>query len=140
MIITPLNKVVGCAIEGVSLNDVSGNELEQIRDAWLKYGVVVIKDQHLTPLEQLKFAKYFGLPDVYPFLIGLDGYPEITRVLKTPSETENFGGVWHTDTIYLERPPMASMLYAIDVPAHGGTHFLPIKLKPTKRYLIKRKH
>ena len=50
MIITPLSKVVGCAIEGVSLNDVSGNELEQIRDAWLKYGVVVIKDQHLTPL------------------------------------------------------------------------------------------
>ena len=120
MIITPLNKVVGRVIEGVSLNDVSGNELEQIHDAWLKCGVVVIKNQHLTPLEQLKFAKYFGVPDVYPFLTGLDGYPEITRVLKTPSETENFGGVWHTDTIYLERPPMASMLYAIDVPAHGG--------------------
>ena len=41
-------------------------------------------------------------------------------MLKKPSDTENFGGVWHTDTIYLEKPPMASMLYAIDVPSNGG--------------------
>jgi taurine dioxygenase len=32
----------------------------------------------------------------------------------------NFGGVWHSDTTYLERPPMASMLYAVETPPYGG--------------------
>ena len=120
MLITPLNPIVGCAIEGVSLVSASEDELRQIYAAWLQYSVVVIKEQKLTPSDQLKFASYFGSPDIYPFLEGLDDYPEITRVLKKPSDTENFGGVWHTDTIYLEKPPMASMLYAIDVPSNGG--------------------
>ena len=120
MLITPLNPIVGCTIEGVSLVSVTEDELRQIYSAWLQYSVVVIKEQKLTPSDQLKFASYFGSPDIYPFLEGLDGYPEITRVLKKPSDTENFGGVWHTDTIYLEKPPMASMLYAIDVPSNGG--------------------
>ena len=120
MIITPLNNIVGCIIEGVSLNTFGEQELQQIHAAWMRYSIVVIKNQNLTPSEQLKFATYFGSPDIYPFLEGLEGYPEITRVLKKPTETQNFGGVWHTDTIYLEKPPMASMLYAIDVPSTCG--------------------
>jgi taurine dioxygenase len=120
MLITPLNSTVGCTIEGVSLVSASEDELRQIHAAWLQHSIVVIKEQKLTPSDQLKFASYFGTPDVYPFLEGLEGYPEITRVLKKPSDTENFGGVWHTDTIYLEKPPIASMLYAIDVPSNGG--------------------
>ncbi|MEJ6564873.1 MAG: TauD/TfdA family dioxygenase [Burkholderiales bacterium] len=120
MIIKPLNQNVGCTIEDVSLHSASQEELQQIHAAWLQYSVVFIRNQSLTPSEQLKFASYFGEPDVYPFLVGLEGHPEVTRVLKTPKETENFGGVWHTDTIYLEVPPKASMLYAIEVPEQGG--------------------
>ncbi|MDA0237798.1 MAG: TauD/TfdA family dioxygenase [Proteobacteria bacterium] len=120
MIITPLNQIVGCTIEGVSVRTASEEELQQIHSAWMRYSIVVIKNQVLTPSEQLKFATYFGSPDIYPFLEGLEGHPEITRVLKKSTETKNFGGVWHTDTIYLQKPPMASMLYAIDVPLNGG--------------------
>jgi taurine dioxygenase len=32
----------------------------------------------------------------------------------------NFGGVWHSDTTYLDIPPMASMLVAREVPPAGG--------------------
>ena len=32
----------------------------------------------------------------------------------------NFGGIWHSDTTYLEKPPMASMLLAREVPPFGG--------------------
>ncbi len=120
MRITPLNEIVGCTIEGVALRSANEDQLRQIHTAWMQYSVVVIKNQKLTPSEQLRFASYFGSPDIYPFLEGLEGHPEITHVLKKPSETENFGGVWHTDTIYLEKPPMASMLYAINVPSNGG--------------------
>src|SRR6185503_5884986 len=50
----------------------------------------------------------------------IDGYPEIIAVTKLPHETVNFGGIWHSDTTYLERPPMGTMLIAREVPPAGG--------------------
>jgi len=41
-------------------------------------------------------------------------------VLKLEHEAVHFGGIWHSDTTYLERPPMASMLIAREVPEAGG--------------------
>jgi taurine dioxygenase len=56
----------------------------------------------------------------YPQLKGLPECPLITPVVKLEHERVNFGGIWHSDTTYLERPPMASMLYAIEIPPYGG--------------------
>ena len=51
---------------------------------------------------------------------GLDEFPEIIPVLKLENERINFGGIWHSDTAYLDVPPMASMLVAREVPPAGG--------------------
>ena len=51
---------------------------------------------------------------------GIEGYPEIITVLKLAHETVNFGGIWHSDTVYLPRPPMATLLLAREVPPYGG--------------------
>ena len=51
---------------------------------------------------------------------GIEGFPEVIAVTKLRHETVNFGGIWHSDTAYLERPPMATMLIAREVPPHGG--------------------
>jgi taurine dioxygenase len=56
----------------------------------------------------------------YPFIKGIEGFPEIIPVIKLEHETKNFGGIWHTDTAYLETPPMGTMLIAREVPPHGG--------------------
>ena len=40
--------------------------------------------------------------------------------MKDVDETKNFGGSWHSDTTYLERPPLGTMLYAKEVPPAGG--------------------
>ena len=66
------------------------------------------------------FAQGFGEPMAYPHLKGLPGCPLITPVIKLEHERVNFGGIWHSDTTYLERPPMASMLYALETPPCGG--------------------
>src|SRR5262245_42126816 len=50
----------------------------------------------------------------------MDDFPEIITVSKLPNETVNFGGIWHSDTVYLERPPMGTMLVAREVPPYGG--------------------
>jgi taurine dioxygenase len=56
----------------------------------------------------------------YPFVKGIEGYPEIIEVKKLAHETVNFGGIWHSDTTYLAEPPMASMLLARETPPFGG--------------------
>lgn len=94
--------------------------LAALRDTWLEHGVLFLRDAHLPPSEFLAFAARFGTPVEYPFVRGLDGFPQITPVIKEPHERVNFGGVWHSDTAYLERPPMATMLIAREVPAAGG--------------------
>jgi alpha-ketoglutarate-dependent taurine dioxygenase len=92
----------------------------EIRRAFLEHVVIFFRNQKLTPQQLLEFAQRFGRPMEYPQLKGLPGCPLVTPVVKLEHERVNFGGVWHSDTSYLERPPMASMLYAVETPPHGG--------------------
>jgi taurine dioxygenase len=91
-----------------------------LRRALLDHLVIFFRDQTLFPEEFLAFAGRFGNVVEYPFVAGIEGYPLITPVVKLETETINFGGVWHTDTAYLEIPPMGSMLVAREVPPEGG--------------------
>ena len=54
------------------------------------------------------------------FADGLDGFPYITEIVKTETETEGFGSFWHSDSAYTEQPPKITMLYARQVPPRGG--------------------
>ena len=91
-----------------------------IRRVWLEHGVLVLRGQPLPPAQFQAFAQRFGEVVEYPFVKGIEGFPLIIPVLKLPHETNNFGGIWHTDTAYLEAPPMATMLIAREVPPFGG--------------------
>ena len=121
MKVTPLSPSMGAIITGIDLsNGIQTDESARLRDIWLEYQVIIIRGQKLTPARQIEIARAFGEPDNYPFLKGLEGYPEITPVLKREDEARNFGGIWHTDTIYQPSPPMATMLYALELPPVGG--------------------
>jgi taurine dioxygenase len=91
-----------------------------IRRAFLEHLVVFFRDQDLGPAEFLAFARTLGRPVEYPFVAGLPDHPEIIEVKKLEHESVNFGGAWHSDTAYLDEPPMASMLLAREVPPYGG--------------------
>ena len=119
--VTPYAGALGAEIGGVDLAaDLSGEVVAEIRRAWLDHVVVFFRDQTLAPDEFLAFARRLGEPVEYPFVKGIDGYPEIVAVTKLPHETVNFGGIWHSDTAYLPRPPMATMLIAREIPPRGG--------------------
>jgi len=111
---------LGAEIEGLDLRRLSDFEVAELRQAWLEHLVVFFRDQPLTPAEFMAFAKRIGKPIEYPFVKGIAGFPEIIEVKKLEHERINFGGVWHSDTTYLEVPPMASMLLAREVPSSGG--------------------
>ncbi len=121
MNVQKLSSAVGAEISGITLSgNMPDDAVRDIRATWLEHGVVFFRDQHLSPGEFLAVARRFGAPVEYPFVSGIDGFPEIIEVKKLPHERVNFGGVWHTDTAYLDAPPMATMLLGRDIPPAGG--------------------
>ena len=119
--ICPIAGALGVEIGGVDLaGDLDGGMIAAIRRAWLDHLVIFFRGQELTSEQFLAIARRFGEVVEYPFIKGIDGFPEITPVVKLEHERVNFGGLWHTDTAYLERPPMGTMLLAREVPPFGG--------------------
>ncbi len=118
--VSPIAGALGAEIGAVNLAEFDDDTLAEIRKAWLEHLVVFFHDQPLSLDDYLAFARRIGKPARYPFVPGLDGHPEIIAVKKLPHETVNFGGIWHSDTVYLDTPPMASMLLAREIPPFGG--------------------
>jgi taurine dioxygenase len=112
---------LGAEVSGVDLSkDLPDETVAAIRRGWLEHLVLFFRDQPVAPRQFLAFARRFGEVIEYPFVKGLDDVPEIIPVVKLEHERINFGGVWHSDTTYLDVPPMASMLVAREVPPAGG--------------------
>ena len=112
---------LGAEIGGVDLSrPLSPQDLAELRRLWLEHLVICFRNRDLSEKQFMAFAEQFGEPVEYPLVKGLEGYPKIIEVKKLEHERVAFGGIWHTDTAYLERPPMASMLLAREVPPFGG--------------------
>jgi taurine dioxygenase len=92
----------------------------EIRTAFLEHQVIFFRNQKLDPAQFMAFARTMGRPVPYPFVPGIEGFPEVIEVKKLEHERHNFGGIWHSDTAYLEEPPMGSMLIAREIPPYGG--------------------
>ena len=119
--VAPVAGAIGAEISGIDLaQELSDGSVAAIRQALLDHLVVFFRDQELTPRQIMAFARRFGEPVTYPFVKGLDDFPEITPILKREGDRSNFGGLWHSDTTYQEVPPMGTILYGIEIPPYGG--------------------
>lgn len=119
--VEPVAGALGAEITGLDLaQPLSDATILALRRAWLEHLVIFFRDQNLSPAQFLAFGRRFGDVIEYPFVKGLPEHPEIIPVLKLEHERVNFGGVWHSDTAYLDVPPMASMLVAREIPPYGG--------------------
>ena len=119
--VKPVAGSLGAEVFGADLaGELSNQAFDEIHQAFLDHQVLFIRDQKLTPQQQVAFGRRFGKPNIYPFVPGLDEAPEIFEILKAEGDEKNFGGAWHSDTTYLAQPPLATMLYAREVPPVGG--------------------
>jgi taurine dioxygenase len=119
LIVRPISGALGAEISDINLAKCA-NSIDQIKAAFLKYHVLVFREQTLNPIEIKNFAKYFGPLETHPYIKGLDEHPEVAPIIKEANEKINFGGGWHTDMSFLSCPPLGSLLYAIDTPEFGG--------------------
>jgi len=118
--VEPIAGALGAEISGVDLAQLDDETFAEIHAAWLRHRVIFFRDQNLRPEDQIAFGRRFGDLVVHPFVRPLDGYPEIIPIIKEPGDRANFGGGWHTDVTFLEKPAMASLLYALETPEVGG--------------------
>lgn len=119
--IQPLSGALGAEIAGVDLaGRLDDATIGALRAALLEHIVIFFRDQTLSPPALVALAARFGEVVEYPFVRGLPECPLVLPVIKEPHERANFGGVWHSDTAYLEHPAMATMLYALETPPSGG--------------------
>src|SRR5207245_9470541 len=98
------------------------------------HSVLLVRGQELNDEDLAAFSKRFGDLDWAPVQESgrrfVEGHPEIYVVSNVVEKGVPIGSLgageatWHTDMSYLEVPPKASILYALDVPRSGGdTYF-----------------
>jgi taurine dioxygenase len=119
--VTPVSSALGAEISGVDLaRSLSDETFVEIHHAFLEHLVIFFRDQHLTHDQQIAFARRFGPLIIDPFIKSPETRPELMVVVKDAHETHAFGNVWHSDSTFLEKPPLASFLYSREVPGCGG--------------------
>jgi taurine dioxygenase len=116
----PLADHVGAEVRGLDLATVDGAQLDALKELVWDKGVAVLRDQSLTPEDHIALANRWGGIDINNYFPLEGEHPEIAIVGKTPEQTTNIGGGWHTDHSYDQVPAMGSILVARTLPPTGG--------------------
>src|SRR3954469_13525342 len=107
----------GAEVTGIDLSEnLDAATVEKLVAAFVEHKVLFFRNQSLAPDGQLRFARLFG--PLEPMTFTLDGYPDIME-LKDSGTGRPVGESWHTDSSFMECPPTATILRAVDVPSHG---------------------
>ena len=126
--ITKLNEDFAVEVTGLDLSQpLSDDDFCAIRDAWFDAGVMVIRNQNITPAQQVVFSQRFGSLGIH--VLDQFQHPDRKEVLVlsnkknqdgTPVGFEDAGRYWHSDLSYAQLPMLGSMLYALEIPPEGG--------------------
>ena len=123
----PLSPALGAEITGVDLSRPPSDALfEEIRDCWHDNIVVLFREQHLSEDDQVRFAERFGPLAMSHTRRYTTANPAVMLISNIRENGKQIGALpdgemqFHSDQCYQEKPAMASMLYAIEVPGAGG--------------------
>ncbi|MDH3703400.1 MAG: TauD/TfdA family dioxygenase [Alphaproteobacteria bacterium] len=121
---------LGAEIRGVDLTQpVDGATFTAIENAFDEHGVIIFRNQRISPAQQVAFSGRFGEVAINHngAKYGIEGNPEIYIISNVtendrPIGIRRAGESWHSDMSYTKRPARATMLYAVEVPQlHGLT-------------------
>ena len=112
----------GCGVEvtGTALASLTDTELNDLRRAFAEHGLLLFRDQLLSPEQHHTFARRWGEIVLNKFFAPVPGHPEIAEVRKEQDQQTNIGGGWHTDHSYDAAPALGSILVARTLPTKGG--------------------
>jgi taurine dioxygenase len=123
-----LNKSVGAKISGIDLSHpLHQDEIDFIKNNWYAHGVLCFPNQSIDEIQQIKFGEYFGelahtqgeysISKSHPAIMYITNEKENGKYVGALPDGEMY---FHTDMCYVEKPSMATFLYAINIPKVGG--------------------
>ncbi|MEX3924815.1 TauD/TfdA dioxygenase family protein [Paraburkholderia sp. BR10936] len=125
--ILPLSAPLGAEVVGLDLAEpLSREDFARIHRAHLDHHVLVLRDQRITPEQQVEFSRRFGPLQIHVLhQFALAGHPEVLIVSNIvengkPIGLGDAGHFWHSDLSYKEKPSLGSLLHAQELPAEGG--------------------
>ncbi|MBL0422898.1 TauD/TfdA family dioxygenase [Ramlibacter sp. AW1] len=120
--VAPLTGVLGAEITGLDLRaPLAPPVWAEVRQAFVDHQVVLFPGQAISHEQHLAFSRMFGEVTRVPQLHGVEGYPEVQIIRRLASDTGRvIGENWHADSTYMETPPAAVVMRAVDVPPYGG--------------------
>lgn len=117
--IREINPNIGAIIEGLDLNQLNDQSIQDIHSALLKHQVIFFRKQQLTAQSQVQLAKTFGTLHIHPIYPSMDDAPEVI-VLDSHRQDLRDNDLWHTDVTFSQTPPLGCVLQAIKIPEFGG--------------------
>lgn len=140
--VIPSGAAIGAEIKGIkNLAEVPDSVIGSLQDALNKYSVIVIRDQNLSPEEQLAFTRRFGPIRSHSYSKAnkfvVPGYTDIEVVSNVvrdgkPIGVMDAGLIWHSDGSFLAKPGMYTFLHAIMIPERDGQPLGPTLFASTR--------
>ncbi|KZT24632.1 TauD-domain-containing protein [Neolentinus lepideus HHB14362 ss-1] len=127
--VTHLTRHIGTELEGVQLSKLTDQQKDELARLIAERSVVFLRDQDITPPEQLALGAYYGVVEVHPQVPQVPGNPGVTVMWPDLAIAEgrkaNFrqpGGAsgWHTDLVHELQPAGITHLHNDTVPEYGG--------------------
>ena len=125
----PLSYAMGAEIKGLDFTrTLRQDDWVDIHQAFLAYGVLLVRGQRITRRQHLDFSRRFGELDRHDSLPQDrdSSDPELLMVTNdakadgSPSNSRYTGQQWHSDLSFTLAPALGSLLRAVDVPPVGG--------------------
>ena len=126
MQINPLSDILGAEVVGLDVGRLDRANLKTVQEAFLKYHVLVFREQNLLPEQQIQFATNFGQLDVHIQKDNQYSSHEAMQILSNKKINGKYigspsaGDAWHSDLSYTDIPTLCTMLYAVEIPEIGG--------------------
>ncbi len=120
--VKPSGQACGAEVTGLDLSKpLDAETLEAVKAAWLEHHVLSFPNQKLTDDQLEVFAQQFGELGEDPFFNPIPGRKHIAAVKREAEDTNKiFAEYWHSDWSFMPEPPGGTVLYALDIPPHGG--------------------
>ena len=120
--VKPLAAAMGAEICGVDLASMSDEVFLEVEHALFRHKMVFFRNQSMSHADHEAVRLRFGPFAEDAYTDGIEGHRAVQPLIKEAADRVNwvFGNGWHSDSPFIESPPVLTMLRSIEVPPFGG--------------------